>query len=51
MANAREQIAPELKWHLEDIYKDDSLWEADFQAAKEKIKAFPTYAGRLGESS
>ena len=51
MANTREQIAPELKWHLEDIYKDDSLWEADFQTAKEKIKAFPAYAGRLGESS
>ena len=47
----REQIEPSLKWKLEDIYPEESLWEAEYASAEALVAAFPAHAGRLHESA
>lgn len=47
----RDQIEASLKWKLEDIYRDESLWETDYQSAQALISAFGAHAGRLHESA
>lgn len=43
----REEILPEDKWRLEDIYADDQLWEQDFQKLKELISKVNRFKGTL----
>lgn len=47
----RDQIEASLKWNLSDIYRDEALWEADYQSAEALIAAFGAHAGRLHESA
>ncbi len=47
----RDQIENSLKWNLEDIYQDETLWEADYQSAEALVDAFSAHAGRLHESA
>jgi len=47
----REEIPAEAKWAIEDLYKNDSEWEADFTRLKERLPELSAYEGRLGESA
>ncbi len=47
----REQIESSLKWKLEDIYPEESLWEADYASAEALVAAFSAHAGRLHKSA
>jgi len=47
----RDQIEPCLKWNLEDIYRDEALWEADYQSMQRRIDAFSAHSGRLHGSA
>ena len=47
----REEVRREDTWALEDLYKSDGEWEADFQRLSEKIPDLAAYEGRLGESA
>ena len=40
----RSEISSEYKWSVEDIYKSDDLWEADYKKAQ-------SYAEKIGSSS
>lgn len=51
MEKTRNDIAPNLKWRLEDIYLEDAVWEADFKKAQEEIDRLPAYAGCLGKNA
>ena len=46
----REEVAKELTWRLEDIYDDESKWEADLVKAGELADKMSAYQGRLSES-
>ena len=47
----REEIPAEVKWAIEDLYKNDDEWEADFTRLKEHLPELSAYEGRLGESA
>ncbi|WP_070119736.1 oligoendopeptidase F [Bacillus marinisedimentorum] len=47
---AREEIAEELTWRLEDIFASDEEWEKEFKDTKELIPKVKEYEGKLGES-
>jgi len=47
----REEIAPEYKWKLEDIYSDEAQWEADFEKIKSLSAEVEKYQGRIGDSA
>ena len=46
----RSDIAQELTWNLEDIYKTTAEWENDFQWAEKAIKKYEEFEGKLGNS-
>jgi oligoendopeptidase F len=46
----REQIDPEYKWKIEEMYPDEEQWKADYKTVEDKAKDFTEYSGRLGES-
>ena len=45
----RSEVSPADTWRLEDIYADNSLWEADFKKAEELIGKLSAYHGKLGD--
>jgi oligoendopeptidase F len=45
----RSEIDDKYKWDLEDIYKEESLWEEDLQKAKGMVKKLELYSGKLAE--
>lgn len=47
----RAEIAAGDKWRLEDIYADETLWQADFRKAKDLVGKLASYRGKLGGSS
>jgi len=47
----REEIAPEFKWKLEDIYSEESAWEADFAKIKTLSAEVEKYQGKIGNSA
>ncbi len=47
----RSEISDQYKWHLEDIYADDELWQQDFNTLKNSLKEITQYAGTLKNSS
>jgi oligoendopeptidase F len=47
----REEISPEYKWKLEDIYADENSWEEDYKKLEEQIPELEKYRGVLGSSS
>ncbi|MCC5467767.1 oligoendopeptidase F [Pelosinus baikalensis] len=47
----RSEIPDQYKWHLEDIYANDELWQQDFNTLKSSLKEITQYAGTLKNSS
>ena len=47
----RQEIAPNDKWSIEDIYPSDSAWEADFVRAGEFAQKISAYKGQLASSA
>ena len=47
----RDEIDKKYKWNIEDMYSDESVWEADFSEAIRLGDEFSGFAGRLGESA
>jgi len=47
----RENIPQAHKWHIEDIYSNDQLWEADFNHLNDSYVTLGSYAGTLGDSA
>ena len=47
----RDEVALELTWRLEDIYDDESKWEADFNRITELSDKIASYKGKLSESA
>lgn len=46
----RDEIKDEFKWKMEDVYADESLWEADTKKSVELMRQLEQYNGRLCES-
>lgn len=46
----REEISKEYKWKIEDIYRDDSKWEEEYNLLSERINELKDYEGKIGES-
>ncbi|TDL80632.1 oligoendopeptidase F [Peribacillus frigoritolerans] len=47
----RSDIAVEDTWRLEDIFKNDEAWEAEFKEVKAALPKIGEFKGRLGESA
>ncbi|WP_411334638.1 oligoendopeptidase F [Metabacillus indicus] len=47
----RSEIAAEDTWRLEDIFKNDEAWEAEFKEVKAALPKMEEYKGKLGDSS
>lgn len=46
----RDQISTEYKWHLEDIYANDTAWESDYNKVKSLIPKLAQYKGTLNQA-
>ncbi len=46
----RSQIPAEHKWHLDDIYASDELWQQDFDKLKSSLKPMEGFKGQLATS-
>ncbi|KEZ52281.1 oligoendopeptidase F [Metabacillus indicus] len=47
----RSEIAAEDTWRLEDIFKNDEAWEAEFKEVKAALPKMEEYKGKLGDSA
>ncbi|MGX1194799.1 oligoendopeptidase F [Metabacillus sp. SLBN-84] len=47
----RSEIAVEDTWRLEDIFKDDEAWEAEFKEVKAALPKMEEFKGKLGDSA
>lgn len=47
----RKDIPAEYKWHLNDIYADESAWQADFEKLKDMLPKIGQYKGKLAGSA
>ena len=48
---AREEVADQYKWRLEDIYASEDAWQADFEKLRADLQKISSYKGRLSESA
>ncbi|MCX7780631.1 MAG: oligoendopeptidase F [Negativicutes bacterium] len=48
---SREEIPAEYKWHLNDIFADDTAWQTAFQKVKESLPGIAAMKGSLAESA
>ncbi|MGJ7919596.1 oligoendopeptidase F [Neobacillus sp. LXY-4] len=48
---ARQDIAKEDTWKLEDIFSSDDVWEKEFQEVKNLIPGIKEYVGKLNTSA
>ena len=46
----REQVLDEFKWRICDVYKDDSLWQADYDKIPGLLDKLGKFAGTLGKA-
>ena len=46
----RSEIRPEETWRLEDIYPSEAMWREAIRHLTERVRAFESHRGRLGES-
>ena len=46
----RCDVPSEYKWAIEDIYKDDAVWESDFQNAKGFVERIAEFKGQLSSA-
>ena len=47
----RCDVAAADKWHIEDYYENDSLWEEAYTMLMEEIPELAAYSGHLCESA
>jgi len=47
----RSEIPAEHKWHLNDIYASDELWQQDFDKLKVNLGTIEKFTGKLANSS
>ena len=47
---SRNEIPAEHKWHLDDIYASDELWQQDFDKLKASLKPMESFKGQLVNS-
>lgn len=47
----RSEIPEQYKWHLNDIYENDDLWQEDFSKLKNSLSHISDYAGTLKNSA
>ena len=47
----RLEISSQYKWSVEDIYKSDDLWEADYKKAQSYAEKIASFKGKLSESA
>jgi len=47
----RDEIPAEHKWHLNDIYTSDELWQQDFDQLTVSLKTIGQFTGKLANSS
>lgn len=45
----REEIDARDKWAIEDLYRDDEQWSADYKRLKEMLPCLAEFQGHLGE--
>jgi len=48
---ARSEIPEQYKWHLNDIYENDDLWQEDFSKLKNSLSHISSYVGTLKKSA
>ncbi len=48
---ARNEVAEEYTWAIEDMYENKSLWEKDIQRAKDTADKCASFKGRLDENA
>ena len=48
---SRDKINDKYKWDLENMYKDDSVWESDFVLMSKELQEMKRFEGKLGESA
>lgn len=48
---ARNEVAAEDTWKLEDIFESDEVWNKEFDEIKNELAKMADYQGKLGESS
>lgn len=46
----RDDIDEMYKWHLEDIYSEEGLWEANYNRLKALLEEAKSFKGKLGSS-
>lgn len=47
----RDEIDAQDKWAIEDLYKNDEEWLADYECLKKRIPELAAYQGHLGEGA
>lgn len=47
----RDEIDPKYKWHLEDMYRDQTAWDEDASRVRAEVGELTKLSGRLGESA
>lgn len=47
----RQEIDAAHKWHIEDYYANDTLWEDAYTSLAQNLSKFSTFAGHLHENS
>ncbi|WP_378956610.1 oligoendopeptidase F [Pelosinus sp. sgz500959] len=47
----RSEISAQHKWHLNDIYAGDELWQQDFEQLKSSLVPIENFTGKLAHSS
>lgn len=48
---ARNEVATEDTWKLEDIFANDEVWEKEFTEVKSMLPGVQEYQGKIGESA
>lgn len=47
----RKDVAPSHKWHIEDYYANDDLWEASYAELSQNISSLDAFQGHLSDSA
>lgn len=47
----RKDVDPSSKWHIEDYYANDSLWEEAYTKLSQKISSLEKFQGHLSDSA
>ncbi|MDO4582230.1 MAG: oligoendopeptidase F [Bacillota bacterium] len=48
---SRAEADPRYKWHIEDIYAGDGLWQADFDRLKQQLAQADAFRGHLADGA